>query len=64
MDAYLSGLEDRVNEGKPIDQIHSVASFFVSRIDVKVDKYLEPLTKSSDEKANKARALLAFSSDR
>lgn len=58
MDAYLSGLEDRVNEGKPIDQIHSVASFFVSRIDVKVDKYLEPLTKSSDEKANKARALL------
>ena len=58
MDAYLSGLEDRVNEGKPIDQIHSVASFFVSRIDVKVDKYLEPLTKSSDEKANKAKALL------
>jgi transaldolase/glucose-6-phosphate isomerase len=58
MDAYLSGLEDRVNEGKPIDHIHSVASFFVSRIDVKVDKYLEPLTKSSGEKAKKAKALL------
>jgi transaldolase/glucose-6-phosphate isomerase len=58
MDAYLSGLEDRINEGKPIDHIHSVASFFVSRIDVKVDKYLEPLTKSSGEKAKKAKALL------
>jgi transaldolase / glucose-6-phosphate isomerase len=58
MDAYLSGLEDRVNEGKPIDHIHSVASFFVSRIDVKVDKYLEPLTKSSGDKAQKAKSLL------
>jgi transaldolase/glucose-6-phosphate isomerase len=58
MNAYLSGLEDRINEGKPIDHIHSVASFFVSRIDVKVDKYLEPLTKSSGEKAKKAKALL------
>jgi transaldolase/glucose-6-phosphate isomerase len=58
MDAYLSGLEDRINEGKPIDHIHSVASFFVSRIDVKVDKYLEPLTKPSGNKAKKAQALL------
>jgi transaldolase len=36
-DAYLSGLEDRVNAGKPINQIASVASFFLSRIDVMVD---------------------------
>ena len=43
IDAYLSGLEDRVKAGKPIDKIASVASFFVSRVDTKVDKMLEDL---------------------
>lgn len=37
MDAYLAGLEDRVAENLPIQQIASVASFFVSRVDVKID---------------------------
>jgi transaldolase / glucose-6-phosphate isomerase len=41
MDAYLSGLEDRVKKGQPIEQIASVASFFVSRVDTKVDAYLQ-----------------------
>jgi transaldolase/glucose-6-phosphate isomerase len=58
MDAYLSGLEQRVAEGKSIDHIHSVASFFVSRIDTKVDKYLDPLTKSSGRRAEIAKSLL------
>jgi transaldolase/transaldolase/glucose-6-phosphate isomerase len=40
-DAYLSGLEDRLADGQPIDQITSVASFFLSRIDVLVDPMLE-----------------------
>ena len=40
MEAYLSGLEDRLKEEKPIDHIASVASFFVSRVDTKVDKLL------------------------
>ncbi len=40
-DAYLSGLEDRVKAGQPIDHIASVASFFLSRIDVLVDPQLE-----------------------
>lgn len=40
-DAYLSGLEDRVKANKPIDGIASVASFFLSRIDVMVDPMLE-----------------------
>jgi len=31
IDAYMSGLEERVANGLPISQIHSVASFFVSR---------------------------------
>jgi transaldolase/glucose-6-phosphate isomerase len=58
MEAYLSGLEERIIAGKPIDHINSVASFFVSRIDLKVDKYLEPILKDSDENARKAKSLL------
>lgn len=41
-EAYLSGLEDRVQQNKPIDHIKSVASFFLSRIDVLID----PVVKS------------------
>ena len=41
MEAYLTGLERRVAQGQPIDQIHSVASFFVSRVDTMVDKELD-----------------------
>lgn len=38
---YISALEKRVREGKPIDRIASVASFFVSRIDTAADQQLE-----------------------
>ncbi len=38
--AYISALERRAQEGKPIDRIASVASFFVSRIDTLADKWL------------------------
>jgi transaldolase len=41
MEAYLRGLERRVAENKAIDQIHAVASFFVSRVDTMVDKELD-----------------------
>ncbi|HMG67658.1 MAG TPA: transaldolase [Chitinophagaceae bacterium] len=40
VDAYLSGLEDRVKANEPINQIVSVASFFLSRIDVLTDPLL------------------------
>jgi transaldolase len=40
MDAYHSGLEARIAAHQPIDHIASVASFFVSRIDAKVDEQL------------------------
>ena len=40
MDAYLYGLEQAVAEGRDLSQIHSVASFFVSRVDSEVDKRL------------------------
>jgi len=42
VDAYLSGLEDRLAAGRAIDHVASVASFFVSRVDSKVDKRLPP----------------------
>jgi transaldolase len=41
IDAYMAGLEDRVRAGKDISKIHSVASFFVSRVDTEVDKRLD-----------------------
>ncbi|GAA4303904.1 transaldolase [Compostibacter hankyongensis] len=40
-DAYLSGLEDRLKDQKSIEKIASVASFFLSRIDVITDPLLE-----------------------
>jgi transaldolase len=40
-DAYISGLEARAAAGQPIDGIASVASFFLSRIDVMVDPILD-----------------------
>jgi transaldolase len=42
MNAYLAGLERRLREGSPVDGIVSVASFFVSRVDTKVDPQLPP----------------------
>jgi transaldolase len=42
-EAYLRGLERRVEAGEPIDRIASVASFFVSRVDTKVDAKLDDL---------------------
>ncbi|WP_460973735.1 transaldolase family protein [Spirosoma migulaei] len=36
-EAYIAGLEDRLQAGQPIDQLASVASFLISRIDTLVD---------------------------
>ena len=41
MESYLKGLERRLAEGKSLSDIHSVASFFVSRIDAEIDKRLD-----------------------
>ena len=42
-EAYVRGLERRVEAGEPVDRAASVASFFVSRVDTKVDAALEEL---------------------
>ncbi|MDI3315061.1 MAG: transaldolase [Mycobacterium sp.] len=43
MDAYLSGLEKARDAGHDLAKIHSVASFFVSRVDTEIDKRLEKI---------------------
>uniref|UniRef100_UPI0035CB7D5F transaldolase n=1 Tax=uncultured Mycobacterium sp. TaxID=171292 RepID=UPI0035CB7D5F len=43
MDAYLDGLEKAKQAGHDLSKIHSVASFFVSRVDTEVDKRLEKI---------------------
>lgn len=52
-EAYMRGLERRVEAGESIDKIASVASFFLSRIDTKIDKMLdERLQKIGTETLN------------
>jgi transaldolase len=61
--AYMSGLEDRVAAGKPLGSIASVASFFLSRIDVLVDRQLDKLAGSGAEKsvsALRGQAAIAY----
>jgi len=48
IDAYMSGIEDRIAAGKPVDRIFSVASFFVSRVDTEIDLRLEALIKQAN----------------
>lgn len=53
-EAYIRGLERRVEQGKPIDRIASVASFFVSRVDTQVDRRVdEMLAQTTDPERRK-----------
>lgn len=52
-DAYLRGLETRVERGERIDAITSVASIFVSRVDTKIDKLLEAKIDQSCDQTEK-----------
>src|SRR4051812_1076109 len=42
-EAFIRGLERRLAAGQSVDDVHSVAGFFVSRVDTEVDKRLEAL---------------------
>ncbi|GAB94471.1 transaldolase [Kineosphaera limosa] len=55
MNAYLTGLEQAREHGRDLSRIHSVASFFVSRVDSEVDQRLQQL--ADGEHADQARAL-------
>ncbi|ADI03992.1 transaldolase [Streptomyces bingchenggensis BCW-1] len=58
IDAYLAGLEQARAAGLDLSEIHSVASFFVSRVDTEIDKRLDKLGTEA-AKALKSRAALA-----
>jgi transaldolase/glucose-6-phosphate isomerase len=43
VEAYISGLEDRADEGGDVNRVASVASFFISRVDSAVDREVEKI---------------------
>jgi transaldolase len=64
MNAFLTGLEQAREKGKDLSTIHSVASFFVSRVDTEIDKRLDAIgtdeAKALRGKAAVANARLAY----
>lgn len=56
-EAYLTGLEKRIENGKPLSRIASVASFFLSRIDVLVDTMLEKVMENGGRKGKTAERI-------
>jgi transaldolase len=61
-EAYVRGLQRRLDAGEPVDRAASVASFFVSRVDTKVDAELERLGREDLRgRAAVANAKVAYS---
>ncbi|GGH57226.1 transaldolase [Rothia aerolata] len=64
INAFMRGLEQALENGKDLSKIHSVASFFISRVDSEVDAQLEKIgteeAKALKSKAGLANARLAY----
>jgi transaldolase len=61
IDAFMKGIEEAKNRGLALSSIHSVASFFVSRIDTAIDPLLEKLGATALQgKAAVANAHIAY----
>jgi len=58
IDAYLAGLENLAEGGGDLASVHSVASFFVSRVDTEVDRRLDAIG-TSDALALRGQAAVA-----
>lgn len=56
-DAYIRGLEKRLAAGEEVDRIASVASFFLSRINVMVDPVLEQMIEAGGARAEGAERI-------
>jgi transaldolase len=54
-EAYLAGLAARAAQGKPVNHVASVASFFISRIDGLIDPLLERVIVQGGEEADLAK---------
>ena len=57
LEAYLQGLEERAGKGQDISGISSVASFFVSRIDGKIDAAIDKRVAADDPEAASLKAV-------
>ncbi|MEP6572928.1 MAG: transaldolase [Gemmatimonadota bacterium] len=66
MTAYIEGLERRITRGQAVDHVASVASFFVSRVDTRIDPMLDQMgaeaqgLRSTAAIANACAAYAAF----
>ncbi len=58
MEAYMSGLEGRLEAGGSLDHITSVASYFVSPIDTALDEQLKEVIQRGEAEGARASALL------
>ncbi len=56
-EAYMDGLEARLARGEPVERIASVASFFVSRIDTRIDQTIDERVAADDKDAAALQAL-------
>lgn len=56
-EAYIKGLEERAGNGQDLKNVASVASFFLSRIDVMVDKQLDEIVEQEGDKAERGARL-------
>lgn len=57
-EAYIAGLEERAAKGESLENIASVASFFLSRIDTMIDPLLERVEQDNPARATKAKQLV------
>ncbi len=60
MEAFIRGIERRVQAGQGVERVASVASFFVSRVDSAVDAELEKLLEGETDAARKERIRFLF----
>ncbi len=58
MEAYVIGLEERLDDGGSLDHVTSVASLFVSRIDTVLDEHLQEIIQRGDGEGERASSLL------
>ena len=58
LDAYYSGLEERIKRGDAIDHIHSVASFFISRMDVMIEDAVAEIEGSEEISKTNIKSIL------
>ncbi|GAA3285835.1 transaldolase [Nesterenkonia halophila] len=64
INAFMLGLEKALENGHDISRIHSVASFFVSRVDAEVDKRLELAAEEGKQDAASLRSQAAIANAR